>query len=507
MSQLSWWKRGGMALGLLAATLAGVAARPRPGHSAEPEAAAQNPAAVNSYRGSKSCARCHNIKDAASIEEATRGFVRMNEFATWREKDKHSIAYDKLSGPRGLEMARKLGVDIGRRESGCLGCHSATPSEFNDLNKGGLFDAKEGVSCENCHGPSSNWSEPHSYASFRPTGTSDREKIGLIDLRLPARQAGQCLSCHVGDSPEGKVVTHAMYAVGHPPLPSIEVATFVESIPRHWDLDADKPPKIRRQAGHVEGTREKTRLAIVGAAVALQMSMRLVADEAKAIGEPTVPGLGWPDYARFDCWSCHHDLKRDGWRQARVSDGPPGRAPLAEWPLALVELGIEELARANPGAKALGAELQGHRKAIRDEVNARPFGRRARLSRAAGEFAAWSDVLVKQLAAAPYDEAAAHRLLRRALVRAEEFTVDYDAARHIAWTVKILVEDAGARIGDRRRIDPVLRKLDDGLSLILPAGRDHEIESLLGEFFLKVGDYEPAEFRARMKELAELLPG
>jgi len=402
MPDLSWCKRIGMALGFLAASMIGLAAGPRRGHSAEPaKSAAAEP---NAYRGSRSCQRCHNITDPGGVQAENRGFVRMNEFATWRAKDKHSIAYDKLSSPRGLVMARKLGIDIGNRESGCLGCHSATPTESDELNKGGLFDPKEGVSCENCHGPSSNWAEPHSYKEFRSRSAADREKIGLIDLRSPTRQAGQCLSCHVGDAAEGKVVTHAMYAVGHPPLPSIEVATFVESIPRHWDLDADKPIQIRQQAGFVEGTKERTRLALVGAAVALQKSMRLVADEAKIKGEHPVPGLGWPDYARFDCWSCHHDLKRDGWRQTRGFEGPPGRAPLAEWPLALVELGIEELARGNPGAGDVLAELQDHRKAVRDEISAHPFGRRASLTNSAGGFATWSDALIQRLAAGKYDE-------------------------------------------------------------------------------------------------------
>ena len=523
---LSIWTRAGVALGLVAATLAGLATR------AEEAPQGPGPAPANTYLGSVSCARCHAEDDLSRVirfEPGTLGYVRRNEFATWREKDKHSVAFDKLSEPRGKEMARKLGVNVTERASGCLGCHSATPSEINNRDKtGGFYDPKEGVSCENCHGASSHWSTPHSLPAFRSTSTEDRERMGLIDLRLPDRQASQCLSCHVGNQAEGKVVTHAMYAVGHPPLPSIEVATFVESLPRHWDFDADKLASIsgfkstvktpqavaaveqtrkdiEAQAPYRAGNLEKTRLSIVGAAVALRTSMRLVADEAKISGEPPVPGLGWPDYARFDCWSCHHDLKRDGWRQARGFDGPPGRPPLGEWPMVVVELGIEELTRTNPGSGALLAELKGHRKAVRDVVYRHPFGRRDPVAKAAGDFAAWSDVLVKRLATATYDEAAALRLLRRALARAEELTVDHDAARQIAWTVKILIADAGPSI-DRTKIDPILKKLDDGLNLKLPAGRDHEIEAILGDFFLKVGDYEPAEFRARIKELAGLIP-
>ena len=263
---------------------------------------------------------------------------------------------------------------------------------------------------------------------------------------------------------------------------------------------------IENQAPYRAGNQEKTRLAVVGAAVALRTSMRLVADEALVSGEPPVPGLGWPDYARFDCWSCHHDLKRDGWRQARGFAGPPGRPPLAAWPMVVVELGIEELTRTNPGSGALLSELKGHRKAVQDVTNRSPFGRRDPLAKAAGEFAGWSDVLVKQLAAATFDETAALRLLRRALARAEELTVDYDAARQVAWTIKILIADSGPAIPDRARLEPILKKLDDGLKLTLPAGRDHQIEAILGDFFLKVGDYEPSDFHAQIKELAALIP-
>ena len=182
--------------------------------------------------------------------------------------------------------------------------------------------------------------------SFRKTPPAERERIGLFDLRSPARQADQCLSCHIGNANEGKVVTHDMYAAGHPPLPSIEVATFSDLIPRHWWLLAEK--KIRegpqgRRATRT-GEQERTRLALVGAAVAPQdLDEAPGRRDPRPTGTAAVPGLDWPDYARFDCWSCHHDLKRESWRQARGFTGSPGRPPISEWPLAMVELGIDRL--------------------------------------------------------------------------------------------------------------------------------------------------------------------
>ena len=82
-----------------------------------------------------------------------------------------------------------------------------------------------------------------------------------------------------------------MYAAGHPPLPSIEVATFTNSIPRHWWLARreERAEPSRSSSATKAGELEQTRLALVGAAVALKTSMKLLADEAKADVRPRRP--------------------------------------------------------------------------------------------------------------------------------------------------------------------------------------------------------------------------
>ena len=64
----------------------------------------------------------------------------------------------------------------------------------------------------------------------------------MTDLWDPVRRAETCASCHVGNHDEGKVVTHAMYAAGHPPLPGFETATFGDLEPRHWQYLSEKTP-------------------------------------------------------------------------------------------------------------------------------------------------------------------------------------------------------------------------------------------------------------------------
>ena len=510
MTRLPWWKRSLMiaSAGLLAiAALVGGPARR--GTSAEPTAPPQ--ATPFQYAGSGSCKGCHSWTKEQVFQNSPKsiGFVRFDEFKTWEAEDKHSVAYKRLLEPdgRGQRMGKLMGVTVTEPAAGCLGCHSASTSEVRD-RQGDQFDRTEGVSCENCHGPYSGWAYEHTQVSFRTKSPEAWAKAGFVDLRPADRQAEKCLSCHIGNAEEGKVVTHTMYAAGHPPLPSIEVATFNNIIPRHWWLLAEREDsKLRKELGHVEGQLEQTKLALVGAAVALRTSMKLLADEAKSPEKTGAPGQEWPDYARFDCWSCHHDLKRESWRQARGYDnGPPGRVPVSEWPLALVELGIDHLAQADPAAQALKSDLDRCERALHEQANLRPFGRKASMAKAADDYARWADVLVKKLSASKFDKATAGRLLRKLVEKADKSTPDYDSARHIAWTIKLLAAEIGASLPNRPAIEAVIVKLDKGLKLTLPAGRKYEIEDQIGEALQVIGDYEPAAFQAQLKELLDLIP-
>ncbi len=518
MPKLSWWKRTLMVVAGGFAALAAMTIQARPGRSAEPPEptpAAQGPAFQ--YAGSGACTLCHGLKedDTRRQDPSLKNsidFIKYNESLTWKNEDKHSNAFERLKGDRGKRMANLLNVDVTKREVGCLGCHSASIKEIND-RQGEQYNPSEGVSCENCHGPYSGWAYAHTQTSFRLQTPEQWAKMGFVDLRPPDRQAEKCLSCHIGNSAEGKVVTHTMYAAGHPPLPSVEVATFVESIPPHWWLLAERKPELRKQLGYKEGEKEKTKLAIVGAAVALKISLKLLADETKATVGGDVPGHEWPDYARFDCWSCHHDLKRDSWRQARGYKAAPGRVPLAEWPLAMVELGIENLAADDPRAGTLRDDLRRHRDALRSQAYSRQFGRKDPMAKAADDFAAWSEGLIGRLTRASYTDEVALGLLRKLVTLSLAKmtgpglteTPDYDAARHIAWTIKILVEDAGDKLPNRDRIAPVISKLDEGLKLILPSGTRYEIETDIGKALQIIGDYEPSQFRDNLQELSALL--
>src|SRR5207249_824079 len=138
---------------------------------------------------------------------------------------------------------------------------------------------------------------------WRTRSPAYKRNLGLIDLRDPVQRAATCLACHVGSAAEAKVVTHEMYAAGHPPLPGFELATFSESLPKHWRLMKDVPlmnkldAKVRKEVYHYEiGELEQTRLVVVGALVSLRESMRLLLDQARPGGNY---GQTWPELAQF----------------------------------------------------------------------------------------------------------------------------------------------------------------------------------------------------------------
>ncbi len=537
MSKLSWWKRTAMAAGVMIAAVAAVSVQPRQGRSAEPQAPAPGPAAEKPkyrYFGSKSCDQCHSVsKERPTNTPEAIGYIYLDEYTRWSTEDKHRLAFARLSSERGRRMAGLLKADVTKRETGCLGCHSAGTAETSSRRQGNLFDPNEGVSCENCHGPYEGWALDHTQPDFRGWDAKKRAEKGMIDVRVPEIQAAQCLSCHIGDAAEGKVVTHEMYAAGHPPLPSIEVATFADFIPRHWMLvDEKAADKVKEAEGYRKGELERTKLAIVGASVALNTSMNLIAQEYTTPAKD-VPGQAWPDYARYDCWSCHHDLKRESWRQARGYEMPPGRVPVGEWPLPLVRLGIARIGMEDAdGAKALNADLERLQNELHEQASNRPFGREQALIKAASALASWSVVVTKKLVGLSYDRIIAFDLLRALVEEARKTKPDYDAARHVAWMIKLLVEDlkddgfareekeekqkdgekakkmASIRAimaKDRPAIESILSRLDDKLKLELPAGRKYEIEDFLGPALEKIGDYDPDQFQADLDRLAEIL--
>lgn len=261
------------------------------------------------YIGPGSCAAtsCHG-----SVKPIAGSRILQNEYSTWILQDKHSRAYQALTGEVAERMARILKLGAKAEESPkCLACHAlfTTPER-----RGRAFEISEGVSCENCHGPASAWLGPHTTRSWQ------HEKsvaLGMSDTRNVIHRTEKCLECHLGT--KSKFVDHEMIAAGHPDL-YFELDSFSAVMPRHWKVPRESEPGKPVEDAAWVGVREWA----AGQAVQLRAAMERLTWRAK--NERFDKKDVWPEYSELSCFACHHALgpAKDSWRQEH---GYLGRRP------------------------------------------------------------------------------------------------------------------------------------------------------------------------------------
>lgn len=450
------------------------------------------------YFDSGSCTECHAVPTPAKIAARAGEFVLLTESSIWRAYDKHAQAYAVLEGARGKMIGKVLYNDearVTKPEGGCLNCHAM--HNLSEINRSKVEEAKkkdvtlkveDGVSCTGCHGPSMSvdgrggWIGPHGFPPWRGQSPEEKFKLGMRNLRDPEVRATLCLSCHVGNAAEGKVVTHAMMAAGHPPLPPIEVTTFTQNMPQHWRDPGTVPyfqankndATIRKNYGLDFAKFHQTRGALIGSIVSIRETMQLARDRArferpkdgppdwwlwpelKATASPPKPADRWAEIAmaHSDCFACHHDLRFPGYRQERgfgyfvpgVASARviPGRPVVRGWPLggataALLYLGREDKV----------PELKDRLGKLVAATNARPFGAPDQLDKAAGEIIDWCQALLKDLQAAEFNEAKVRDMVKKlaALYAGSDvggaLLPDYETARQLASIVQLAATEAG----------------------------------------------------------------
>jgi len=261
------------------------------------------------YIGPGSCAAtsCHG-----SVKPVADSRVLQNEYSTWIIKDKHSKAYQALTGDIGERMALILKLGSQAQDAPkCLACHAlyTTPAQ-----RGRTFELADGVSCENCHGPSSAWLGPHTERQW----THEKSvALGMVDTRNVIHRTEKCLECHLGT--QNKFIDHEMIAAGHPDL-YFELDSFSAVEPRHWKTPRESAPGKPVEDGAWNGVRDWS----TGQAVQLRAFLERLAWRAK--GERYDKKEVWPEYAELSCFACHHALlsAKDSWRQAHEY---PGRRP------------------------------------------------------------------------------------------------------------------------------------------------------------------------------------
>ncbi|MDA0282525.1 MAG: multiheme c-type cytochrome [Planctomycetota bacterium] len=509
------------------------------------------------FQGIRSCVPCHNesIGENNPFITMSREFCVLNEVSIFTG-DKHRQAYELLKGELGLRMEKILAHS--RSEPGykvtddkqCLACH-ANFHWKEGFERPPLFEF--GVTCESCHGPSSLWEGPHDDPLWRKVSAEEKEqKYGMIDVRNPVRRARQCFSCHVGNVQEGKVVTHEMYAAGHPPLPGIEIETFSEQMPTHWRTLNEKGEFQFREdyiKANFPGLEHqplddlaRTKSVIIGGTMALRETVNLFASQA--VDDDS---QAWPELAVFDCSACHHELAAPSWRQKRgYGKSLPGRPQMFAWPEALVKLGIRQRAGDNDEIFQKDWDAyHGRMEELRRVLDRRPFGDpKAIQAVAMGEagLVAWLDQLANDVFRSSVGKDDAQRTLQTLVSLPPDSYPDFHSARQLVWAIRTILSEmnsdipafaaavegetekqsidralanlkvyndwkSGDRASARQKANELLSMLEltEKLRLDLPAGDKYVIAEQLPESLKAIGGYDPEWFREQLQELAKNL--
>lgn len=246
--------------------------------------------------------RMHSITGVASCAAASchggpkAGNYSVSSFAytIWAADDKHARAHEVLFNDRSTRMAALLKLkQPAYLDQKCITCHTVQQAHTPTLKQTVLAD---GVGCESCHGSAGDWRDIHYLPQWQTYSKAERqERFGYQNLSDPLSRVSKCVECHVGS--EGREVDHDMIAAGHPRL-MFEFAAYQRLQPIHWNTrgKAEQQPDFSKRSW------------AVGQAVSLAAATRQL---ARRVEQP----VRWPEFAEFNCYACHHDLKGGSWRQ------------------------------------------------------------------------------------------------------------------------------------------------------------------------------------------------
>jgi hypothetical protein len=234
------------------------------------------------------------------------------------------VLFDK----KALRIAAHLGIAHAHEDVRCLVCHTNPLAAAPQVPERLRLEKTLGVGCEACHGEAEQWIEQHTASDWKH---ENRASHRMVEVDSPLALAERCVGCHVGAPPAKALavaqdVNHDLIAAGHPRL-NFEFSSFLANIPPHW-----KPKRV-----------DEAQRWAVGQAVCARAALDLLVHRSKTVS--------WPEFAEYDCFACHHDLKEPSWRQKRGYPGRlPGALPWSDWYMAMPRLmapsdSLEELRR------------------------------------------------------------------------------------------------------------------------------------------------------------------
>jgi len=160
MARLTWIA---MAIGLAVAVGSGVA-------RAEPK-----------YVGADKCKTCHKKE------------LIGDQYGIW-EKSPHAKAFETLKSDKAKQVAAEKGIAGAPSEAAeCLQCHATAHGLSAAQVSGKPLDVKDGVQCESCHGPGSDYRKKKTM--------SDHAAAVAAGLWEPGKNSSICTKCHNEKSP------------------------------------------------------------------------------------------------------------------------------------------------------------------------------------------------------------------------------------------------------------------------------------------------------------------
>lgn len=467
-----------------------------------------------SWIGASACQQCHNEanpeKNPAYVKTEGFKFVRLWENLVWSNADLHSQAFKNLDVSKNSiakkmeDKFKKLKGDTYKiaEDVSCLACHASISKPYATLKPtervATAYQTEDGVGCEMCHGHGSAYrflhgkdepvkapaaGDPTRVVPWREWSPAKKEAWGLVNLRDPSVAAARCASCHVGNLAEGRFVTHEMFAVGHPPLPPLDLMAYSREQPRHWGLASQMPylvnlaKKDPKKAFEVFHYRDDESLIVrrwaegsLGTLSASADLLTQLAAQAKASNE----GL---DFAAFDCFSCHHDLKYPSDRQARGYEGPPGRPQFRLAPFALARV-IADHAASMPDTPPLAGELDKLYRKLATSFGNKTYGDPVAIEQATGEIKAWCAAAKTKLQSVRYTHAESQKLHAKIIEAAarESSTVpagasalqrpvaDPELAQIYTWAAETLILDLAGVLDESSKLPPGFASLRESLT-------------------------------------------
>ena len=147
--------------------------------------------------GAPKCKGCHKAKTG-------------DQWKTWTESA-HARAFETLASEQSRSIAKEKGLGDPQTENACLRCHATRAS----LGAGAVINEKakyadsEGVGCESCHGPGSD---------YKPGKVMKDPEAARAAGLVMERTAEACTRCHNETSPTFKPFDfeHRWAEIAHP---------------------------------------------------------------------------------------------------------------------------------------------------------------------------------------------------------------------------------------------------------------------------------------------------